>query len=256
MRYLVFVVVVILLLDIIRSCLGMRKVSKLFHAEYRKKKKLGLEKFGNGKAFHLVIMGDSTFDVRGDTTMPYGPAQVFIDKLAEHYTVHVHLLARAGAKSYDVIATQLPKLKALAKVDLVVVYMGANNAVYFKSPFPISKDYQKLLAFTEARAIPVAASEVANYWHFSLFSLVQRAWLYVAIHIENARIRQAFEGTKHASLFALKQVHNAIHKERHKEPYLLDGFHPNDASNVTFGKAMLEANMKHPAIDALFKNKV
>jgi lysophospholipase L1-like esterase len=254
MRYLLLAVVAILLLDIIRSCLDIRKASKLFHAEY-KKKKPGLEEFGKGKAFHLVIMGDSTFDVRGDTAMPYGPAQVFIDKLAKHYTVHVHLLARAGAKSFDVTATQLPKLKALAKVDLVIVYMGANNAVYFKSPFPISKDYQELLAFTEAQAIPVAASEVANYWHFSLFSWVQRIWLYIAIHIENARIRHAFEGTRYASLFALKQVHKTIHKERRDKPYLLDGFHPNDASTVTFGKAMLEANIKHPAIAVLFKKE-
>jgi lysophospholipase L1-like esterase len=255
MWYVLAVVLGILVLDVIRACFEMRRASKIFKSHYAKKKKLGVEKFGRGPAFHLVIMGDSTFDVRGDTEVPYGPAQAFVNEAARHYTVHVHLLAQAGAKTYEVIASQLPKLKALPKVDLVVIYMGANNALFFKSPFTVDKDYRALLAFTESRGMPVAASQLGNYWTMDLFPWVQRAYLYFAVHVENARIRRAFVGTKHASLFALKPAHKAIHKRRRKEPYLLDGLHPNDSANMVLGNNMLEASMKHPAIAACLKKK-
>lgn len=254
MQYLFAIVAAILLLDVIRSSIQLRKVSKIFFAEHQKKKESGVQTFGTGSAFHLAIVGDSTFDVRGDTKVPFGPAQVIVDKLAMHHTVHVHLLAQAGAKSYDVTAKQLPKLKALSKVDLVVAYMGANNAVYFKSPFTIGKDYRELLAYTEAKAIPVAASEVANYWQFGLFSWVHRTWLYVAVHIENALVRRAFRGATYASCATLKPVHKAIHKKRREEPYLLDGYHPNDASCITFGNIMYDQVIKNPVIAALFKD--
>ena len=253
--YLLAVVAATLFLDILRSALGLRRIAKLFKNHYATNKNTEVKTYGTGKDFHLVIMGDSTFDVRGDTKVPYGSAQLFVDRLAALYSVNVHLFAKAGAKSYDVAASQLPKLKALPKVDLVVIYMGANNAVYFKNPFTIGEDYQAILAYTESKSIPVAASQVANYWSFNLFSWVQRAWLYMAIYIENAYIRQAFKGTRYTSLVALKPIHKEIHKKRREEPYLLDGFHPNDAACITFGTIFVQEALKHPAIATLFKQK-
>jgi lysophospholipase L1-like esterase len=251
--YLFAAAMAVLLIDIAFACIRIKKVSKLFHAEYNKKKKSGLEKFGKGKAFHLVIMGDSTFDVRGDTEVPFGPAQAFVNELAKLYAVQVHLLARAGAKSYDVTAKQLPQLKDLPKVDLIVIYMGANDGVYFKSPFRVGKEYQQLLAFTEVQGILVSAGQIANNWNLDLFPWLQRAWLYFAIHIQNAGIRRAFEGTNHAVLANVSQTHKDIHKNRRQQPYLLDGFHPTDQANLTLGKNVLQQSMELPAIASFFK---
>lgn len=255
MWYLLAAFAAILFVDIVLACIRIKKVSKLFQAEYSKKKKARLEEFGAGKPFHLVIMGDSTFDVRGDTEVPFGPAQAFIDELSKHYSVHVHLLARAGAKSYDVTAKQVPKLLSLPKVDLVVIYMGANDGVYFKSPFRVGKEYRKLLAVTEAQGILVSAGQIADNWNLNLFPWLQRAWLYFAIHIQNAGIRRAFAGTKLAVLTNVSQTHKDIHKNRRKQPYLLDGFHPTDHANMTLGKSVLQQSMKLPAIAAFFGKK-
>lgn len=182
MLYIPLALLLIALLDFLRSIVAVRKAVRAFRAYQEAKAKPGIT-FGKGKPFHVAILGDSTFDVRGDSKIMYGAAQVFVDELSRKYKVHVHMLAKAGAKSSDVIRSQLPELARLQHIDLVIVYMGANDAFRINNPFVVGKSYSALLKFTEKRKITVIASEIASYWHLSIFSFAHRILLYLVIHI-------------------------------------------------------------------------
>lgn len=252
MHYFVGILLIVLSIDGLRSYIILKRVANEFYRNNSQKSQPTTLTFGQGKAFHLVILGDSTFDVRADAKITLGPAQVIVKELAKHHKVHVNLLAKAGAKSYDVVEQQLPALKKLTQVDLIIVYMGANNAVYLKSPWQVGKDYNQLLDLTENRGIPIIASEVANYWYLGIFSWLHRLWLYVSVHIENKRIRAAFTGRTRAVLLPIKQIHRDIHRNRRTKPYLSDGFHPNDAINVVWGNLLLELAKNNPNTKDVF----
>jgi lysophospholipase L1-like esterase len=208
--------------------------------------------YGSGKPFHFAIMGDSTFDVRGDQKLAYGAAKPVIDYLAKHNKVHVHLLARSGAKSRDVVSDQLPKLKAIPHVDLVFVYMGANDAFGLKNPFAVGRNYKTLLSYTNMRKIPVLASEIANYWHLGAILIPGRLWLYTAIHIQNFAIKSAVAGSKYVALVKVKEYHKQVHKNRRVNPYLLDGVHPTDKAAMEWGSYLLGQAIHDQATASVF----
>lgn len=246
MIYVFLALVIFVLLDFLRAFIAVDKATKHF-MEQHKHKAAPPTTFGSGAPLHVAIMGDSTFDVRGDSKIAYGPAQVVIEFLAQRHTVHVHMMATAGALSADVISRQLPQLKKLPHVDLVIIYMGANDIFNFKNPLAVGKHYAELLDFTERRAIPTIASEIANYWLLSILPLAHRAWSYIAIPILNAGIRRAAIGRQYFTLTKTKTYHNQLHKNRFAKPYLIDGVHPNDNAALFLGHHLLQQAQQSPA---------
>lgn len=252
MKYIIALLAGYTLVDFARSALRIRKVYAAFYGDHTEKPDRSHAVFGSGKPFHLAILGDSTFDVHSKSKVPYGPAQPFIDRISKSRKTHVHFFASAGAKTNDVIQGQLSELKNVPKVDLVLVYMGANDVVTGHWPGKVGKAYETLLGFTEQKQITVVASELANYWHFSLFPRLYRAWLYIAIHIANAGLRSRAKRTKYVAVTSVKKMHRTIHKNRKTEPYLLDGFHPDDRSSIKWGEVMLEKALLDPKTKQLF----
>lgn len=235
-----------------RSAWRIKGVYKSFYASHGSKPDRSVAEFGKGENFHLVIIGDSTFDVHALSKVPYGPAQVFIDAISKTRKVKVHFFASAGAKTADVIGIQLPKLAKIPRVDLILVYMGANDVVTGRWPGKVSSAYKQLLEFTEAQGIKVVASELANYWHFSLFPILFRGWLYIAINYANTGIRAQSNKSKHMVAARIKQMHKSIHKSRRIQPYLYDGFHPDDLASEKWGEAMLAKALSDPKTKRFF----
>lgn len=246
MHYLILAILILLLFDLLLSYISVRQAKKLF-AKHNLRKVPPPTEFGKGAPFHIAIIGDSTFDVRGDSKIAYGPADVFIHHLSRHHKVYIHMLASQGAKSRDVVALQLPRLKQLERIDLVIAYMGANDVFRLNNPFTVGKSYTTLFKFTEKHNIPVVTSQVASYWYLSIFPLLHRVWLYFAIHIQNMTIRNATKGCSHVALINTKPYHKQLHKKRFKEPYLSDGVHTTDKAALAWGEYMLDLAKQNPA---------
>lgn len=246
MLYLLAAIAIVITADLLRSIIALSRIQKQFYTLHTTKPNRTDQTFGRGEPFHLAILGDSTFDVRADSQTAYGPAQVFVNHLSVRRAVNIHFLAKAGAKTGEVISEQLPKLDKLPRVDLVVVYMGANNVVRFGHPSHIEQDYEILLRATDIQNIPVIASEIANYWHFTVFSWGHRLWLYYSIHSANRRLRTVFANSKKGVLVSVKFMHLELHKQRRRSPYLSDGFHPDDNANITWGEHLLSAGLNDP----------
>lgn len=256
MRYVVLMAFVFISLDILRSAIAVRQAIKHFRMHNDRKLKIKPKtQFGRGSDLHIAILGDSTFDVRGDSKVIYGAAQAFINDLSRNHKIHVHMLAKSGAKSHHVARLQLPQLKKLPHVGLVIAYMGANDAFRLNNPFTVGKSYAKLFKYTEKHKIPVVASEIANYWHLSIFALVHRALLYIFIHLQNFTIRQAAANCKYVTVVKTKPYHKQIHKNRFSEPYLSDGVHPNDKTAVEWGNYLLEHARRSPATASVFSGR-
>lgn len=224
----------------------LHRANKHFYNGYKKRPEIST--LGRGKSFHFVIMGDSTMDGSSTSKLQFGPAQVLVDTLANKYKVTVHSLATAGAKSSDVVRDQLPVVNALPKVDIIFIYMGANDVIRFVRPSVIAGNYRKILISTQERQIPVIASEIVNYWYFSIFSVWHRLWIYFAVNSANRWTRSLVSGYKNFVLIYVKK----LHKRYRGKQYLADGFHPSDITHKAWGQYILAQVSHNPKTKKLF----
>lgn len=83
-----------------------------------------------GPPLRLVLLGDSAVDGYGLTSGDALPRQL-ASRLAARTDrpVQVRSVARSGARTRDVVAEQLPLLRAAGDADLVVVGVGVNDAI-------------------------------------------------------------------------------------------------------------------------------
>jgi lysophospholipase L1-like esterase len=239
--WLLWLVPIAVVLNIIKSGVMVFRLSRGFHKIY--KPNPDLYELGTGPVFHIALLGDSGIDGHRGNTLKFGPAQTIIEKLAEHHTVIVHVFAKEGTKTYQIIERQLPKLRALPKVDMVLVYMGANNAIRGFSSHRVISDYRVLLDYAKQINLPIVATEIADYYYLPMFSWIHKLVVYMRIESCN---RQLWQLTKLYDNFVLGDM-SWLTKKFIGPEYMADALHPNDKMIRLWADAAYSATKESPA---------
>jgi lysophospholipase L1-like esterase len=235
----------ILLIDLIRSAIVVALLQHEFYKVYKPQQ--DVYSLGKGPAFHIVLLGDSGIDGHGSNSLKFGPAQTLIESLTRTYSVTVHIFAKESSRSYDVIQKQLPKVKALSQVDVVFVYMGANNLIRLRSSNRVVSDFEILINYTTQKNIPLIATEVANYYHLTMFSWVQRLIIYVLIKDCNTKLRQLAKVHRNFVLVDMTW----LTKKYISPAYMADRLHPNDPMIRLWADKAYSAAQTNPATKGL-----
>jgi lysophospholipase L1-like esterase len=236
----------ILLLDFIRSVIVIGRLHHNFYKHYKPQQDLYV--LGSGPAFHIVLLGDSGIDGHGANKLKFGPAQTVIEKLALSHTVTVHIFAKESSRSYDVIRNQLPKVIALNKIDMIFVYMGANNLIRLKSARRVVKDFNELIDAGEKYKVPVVATEIADYHSLSMFSWVQRLIIYILIRRCNAQLRKLAIQRPGFILTNMRW----LTKKYVGPDYMADRLHPNDPMIRLWADKAYKTVKESPTTKGLF----
>ena len=231
---LLYVLFVLLLFDFIRSVVQMIQVKRYFEAGYRGSQ--GIYTTGKGPRLTVALIGDSGIDGHHTNQSKYGPYGPIIDQLAKTHTVEAHVFATQGAKTRDVLSNQLPKVKRLKQVDIIFVYMGANNILRGYGVAAAIDDYDHLLAYAESKQAIVIASEIADYYMLKMFSLIHRLIIYMANKRINRLLRKSAAKRKNFILIPI----TGITKKYFTKVHQADGLHPNDKGLVLWGQFLLE----------------
>lgn len=196
---------------------------------------------GSGSPLRYVAGGDSTsVGVGAGGVGTTYPAQI-LDNLAKTHEVTYKNVGVAGAKTQDLINTQLQQIISF-NPDIVTISIGANDATHLWSrtktlanlKLIISELTSKTTAsiylanipnFSEGKLLPAFYIMLLEYRDFSLNQSIQR--------IENSRVKIA-------------NVHDFTYPESsdRAKTFAADNFHPNDAGYRNWTGAFLKALYK------------
>ena len=240
------IIPIILLVDVVRSALVIAKLQHDFYKTY--KPQSDLYTFGKGKEFHIILLGDSGIDGHASNKLKFGPAQTIIEQLALTHTVVVHIFAKESSHSYDVINKQLPRVKLLKNVDMIFVYMGANNVIRLKSARRVYKDFITLIDYAEGIKTVVVATEVANYYYLNMFSWIQRIFIWKLIRSCNAMLRKL---ANERANFVLADM-SWLTKKYVTSEWMADKLHPNDQMIRLWGDKAFDTAKRNTETKGLF----
>lgn len=241
---------VLLLLDLVRSAVVIKKLHTQFYKNYKPGPEL--YKLGVGPIYHVVLVGDSGIDGHGKNKLKFGPYQAIIEQLSKSHSVVVHFFAKEGSKSYDVINNQLPKVKTLPKVDMIFAYMGANNAIRGGSSRQVADDFVTLIEYSKERRTIVVASEIADYWMLTMFSWIHRLVIFIRNTSNNRRLRRL---AKEYDNFVLIGIPGAT-KKFNLPGYQADRLHPSDKALREWSDIVLDGAKRNPATKGLLADTI
>jgi lysophospholipase L1-like esterase len=236
----------IFIIDFLRSVVVIAKLQHDFYKYYKPQQDLYI--IGNGKEFHIVLLGDSGIDGHASNKLKFGPAQTTIEQLARTHKVVVHIFAKESSRSYDVINKQLPKVEELKNVDMIFVYMGANNVIRGKSANQVYKDFVTLVDYAEQRNTVVVATEVADYHHLTMFSWVARLIIWRLIRSCNGQLRKL---AAQRDNFVLTDM-TWLTKKYISQDWMADRLHPNDPMIRLWSEKAFDAVKADSATKNLF----
>jgi len=107
----------------------------------------------------MVALGDSTVQGIGAIR----PSDGFVGQLRGRTAkqlgrpVQVYNFSKTGGESGDVVKDQLPRLKALSRVDVVVVAVGPNDITHKKTLSSFLANYEQIL-----KQVPASKTVISN----------------------------------------------------------------------------------------------
>lgn len=196
---------------------------------------------GTGPVLRYVAAGDSTAVGQGasevSTTYPY---QVY-DFLTRTHTVTYKNVAVSGAKTQDVIDTQLQQVLDF-KPDVVTLSIGANDTTHLWSRAQTLQNIQTIIEAVRTRtAATIYVATIPNFkggtllpWYYIALLEYRSAWL-------NAQLKELESDRVH-----IVNVHDHLMPEHsvRSETFAADGFHPNDAGYANWASAFTNAISK------------
>ncbi|MDB5182882.1 MAG: hypothetical protein JWO47_666 [Candidatus Saccharibacteria bacterium] len=236
----------VFLIEFLRSAIVIAKLQHDFYKSYKPQQ--DLYTLGKGKEFHIVLLGDSGIDGHANNKLKFGPAQTTIEQLARTHKVIVHIFAKESSRSYDVINKQLPKVKLLKDVDMIFVYMGANNVIRLRSAKRVYKDFVTLVDYAEQRKVALVATAVADYHHLTMFSWLQRIVIWRLIRNCNSNLQKLAAERKN---FVLADM-SWLTKKYVSSDWMADRLHPNDPMIRLWADKAFEAVKQSPETKGLF----
>lgn len=105
--------------------------------------------FGSGEPLSFAILGDSRVVGQGGD-YEQGVALTVARHIAKNRQVTLHNLGKSGAKTHDVLISQVPELDAVSP-DLVVILVGANDVTHLTSVKEVENDMQSIVLAVKAK---------------------------------------------------------------------------------------------------------
>jgi acyl-CoA thioesterase-1 len=174
-----------------------------------------------------VVMGDSTSIGQG---APYkvsiGPKSM--EQLAQKYQVSYTNLGVSGARTQDVVTTQLPAASAL-KPDLVLLSIGANDATHLTSGKSLSSNMSKIASQLIAANCNV---KIVLTGSPAMGSVLRFPWpLKQFMGLREKQVNQAYAPVIAAKqlTFAELAIKTGPAFAQHPDYFAGDKFHPNAA---------------------------
>lgn len=117
-----------------------------------------------GTPLKYVIMGDSRVVGQGGD-YEAGIAVQSAKHLAKDHRVSLYNLGVSGARTHDVLSTQVPQLKAI-QPDLVVIIIGANDVTHLTKHAAVRADMRRILdqIHTDAPSAKIVMTDAGAMW--------------------------------------------------------------------------------------------
>jgi acyl-CoA thioesterase-1 len=171
-----------------------------------------------------VALGDSAAQGIGASTPDASYVKILAASMKSHTGKQVRIvnLSKTGAKIQDLIAEQLPKLKAL-RPDIVTIDIGANDIVQGTSQADMSRGYEVI-----TRAISPYQVIFANLPDF-MWGTQQR---------NTTEINKTIVKLCHQYGLKLADLHQATHQKMWSlNEFAADGFHPSNDGHRTWARS-------------------
>lgn len=238
MKYVYIVLVVLLVYVVISVLYFLYKKSHLAELPAIQQTE---QTHGVGPALRYVAAGDSTAVGQGAsevrTTYPY---QVY-EFLTRTHTVTYKNVAVSGAKTQDVLDTQLQQILDF-KPDVVTVSIGANDTTHLLSREQTLKNIQIIVGAIQTQtSATVYLATIPNFnggtllpWYYIALLEYRSTWL-------NAQLKGLESDRVH-----VVNVHDHLMPEHsvRSETFAADGFHPNDAGYANWADAFIKVISK------------
>jgi lysophospholipase L1-like esterase len=182
---------------------------------------------GSGPTLNYVIVGDSTAVAQG-TDYDQGYSVASAKHLAKTHTVRWTNFAVSGSRAQDVLQKQLPKA-LLAKPDIVLVAVGANDVTHFTSPHIVVDTLRQCIQQLQSvnPNVAIILTGAPDMGSVPRFPQPIR-WLAGVRTVQlNKAIAELTEDT-HTTFAPVAKETGPIFR-KHPEYFAADDFHPNAA---------------------------
>lgn len=199
-------------------------------------------------AAHLVWLGDSTAaGVGADDADGALPRQVAA-QLGR--PVDLTVLARSGARVADVVATQLPRLAALARrPDVVLISVGANDVAHLTRVSDFARQYRALLDALEGVATVVLG--IPDMHAARVVAQPLRSAVGLRARVLDARLRRIVAARPGVSYTNLAGRPSPTLAERVGDYLCADRYHPNAHGYRVWAALVTERLGEHLALPGL-----
>jgi lysophospholipase L1-like esterase len=189
--------------------------------------------FGTGPPLTYVVMGDSTAAGEGASSYKTGIAQVTARYLAENHKVTYRNVAIAGARTQDVLNTQVAKAISY-KPDLVLLSIGANDVTHLTASAHVRESAQEIINRLIAANCNVKIVLTGSPAMGAVPRLPQPLrWL---AGVRTDQLNKVFVGLVNSNhlTFAPIAEKTGPQFERNHALFAADHFHPNDQGYATW----------------------
>jgi lysophospholipase L1-like esterase len=205
-------------------------------------------KLGAGTPLTYVVMGDSTAAGEGASSYKTGIADTTARYLARNHTVTYVNVAISGARTHDVLATQVQKAVSY-KPDVVLLAIGANDVTHVTSSGSVKKSAQQIINQLIAANCNVKIVLTGSPDMGAVPRLLQPLrWLAGAkTNSLNATFGELVRDNK--LTFAPIAAKTGSQFRQNHALFAADHFHPNDQGYATWMPVL------EPALDAALENQ-
>ncbi len=234
MRYVIFVAILVLVYVV---CAYARIQYQYKHANNPSIKQTG-STLGAGPELRYIAAGDSTAVGEGASSVEQTYAYNIAKSLSSRYNVTYENIAKGGAKTEDVIATQLEKIIAF-NPDVVTISVGANDATHLRSSQSILRNYKTIIdTLTEKTHAKIYITNIANFYGATLLP----AWYIQLIEQRSAKLNPEIlklnNGNDRVHIIDIHDFGWSNYPDR-ALTYSLDHFHPSDLGYQNWANAFL-----------------
>lgn len=211
----------------------------LYYAKYSQNPKIEQKnlELGSGPALKYLALGDSTAVGEGASSVEKTYTYKIAEYLGQTFTVSYKNLGVRGAKTEDVLNSQLSAARQL-QPDIVTISIGANDNTHLVSKNQIISNYKKIISYlmNETKA-KIYITNIPNFTGASLLP-----WPYIRLlEWRSSSINKALLGMENDRVKIIN-IHDFgwnTFPDR-SVTYSVDHFHPSDAGYENWTNAFLE----------------
>ena len=191
---------------------------------------------GSGPALRYIAAGDSTAVGYGASSLEKTYTYQIAEYLSKTNTVDYENIGVIGAKTSDVLQTQISQIIAF-KPDVVTISIGANDATHLVSSDAILNNYKTIIAELEKKtSAQIYITDIPNFRAGNLLP-----WFYInLLEVRSEKLNPQIIALTDART-KIVNIHDFGIYQHPKAQiyYAADGFHPNDLGYKNWANAFI-----------------